>query len=205
MFRERKTALYQPFVIRQRALRHTPFGKMPANRKPDLIVRRRPGRQPWRGLLLVGGSAYACNLGKTGVTVRKCEADGATPAARMSILGGYRKPGAYPLAPHLHRLRIADAQIGWCDEPRHANYNRAVKLPLKASHENLLRADRLYDICLVLDWNYLQRARNRGSAIFMHLTNANNGPTKGCIAIEPALMRRLLPKLLTGISIRVLP
>ncbi len=33
------------------------------------------------------------------------------------------------------------------------NYNRPVKIPYGASHETMRRADRLYDYCLVLDWN----------------------------------------------------
>jgi L,D-peptidoglycan transpeptidase YkuD (ErfK/YbiS/YcfS/YnhG family) len=60
-------------------------------------------------------------------------------------------------------------------------------------------------VVLVLDWNVTRRARNRGSAIFMHLTRPDGGPTHGCIALDPKLVRRLLPQLLAGITIRVLP
>ncbi len=69
----------------------------------------------------------------------------------------------------------------------------------------MLRQDRLYDIVLVLDWNMTRRARNRGSAIFMHMTRPDHGPTQGCIALDPKLMRRLLPQLLCGVTIKVLP
>jgi L,D-peptidoglycan transpeptidase YkuD (ErfK/YbiS/YcfS/YnhG family) len=67
------------------------------------------------------------------------------------------------------------------------------------------RDDRLYDACLVLDWNYTKRARNRGSAIFLHMTRTDKGPTAGCIGLDPALMARLLPRLLRGVCIAVLP
>jgi L,D-peptidoglycan transpeptidase YkuD (ErfK/YbiS/YcfS/YnhG family) len=85
--------------------------------------------------------------------------------------------------------------MGWCDAPDHACYNRQVRLPFSGSHERMQRDDRLYDICLVLDWNIRQRRRNGGSAIFWHLTHESGRPTEGCIAIEPRAMLRLLPLL----------
>ena len=42
-------------------------------------------------------------------------------------------------------------------------------MPYAASHERMLRADDLYDACIVLDWNIGPRRRGRGSAIFFHL------------------------------------
>ncbi len=78
----------------------------------------------------------------------------------------------------MRRLALATADLGWCDAPQSACYNRPVRLSFRASHEKMLRSDRLYDICLVLDWNFTRRARNRGSAIFMHLTRPDGGPTE---------------------------
>jgi L,D-peptidoglycan transpeptidase YkuD (ErfK/YbiS/YcfS/YnhG family) len=59
----------------------------------------------------------------------------------------------------------------------------------------MLRGDRLYDFCLVLDWNIRPRRRNGGSAIFLHLARPGFQPTEGCIAIERRAMLRLLPHL----------
>lgn len=73
----------------------------------------------------------------------------------------------------------------WCDEPRNANYNRLVKAPFALSHEEMMRKDGLYDVCLVLDWNITARSRNRGSAIFMHLIRPGYEPTAGCVALHP--------------------
>lgn len=106
----------------------------------------------------------------------------------------------------MHALRAVSADLGWCDAPSHPRYNRPVALPFGGSHEKMLRAVRLYDVCLVLDWNFSRRARNRGSAIFMHLTRMDGGPTQGCIALAPEQMRRLLPALVSGrVAIKVLP
>jgi L,D-peptidoglycan transpeptidase YkuD (ErfK/YbiS/YcfS/YnhG family) len=57
------------------------------------------------------------------------------------------------------------------------------------------RADRLYDYCLVLDWNIAPRRRGRGSAIFFHLARPGFTPTQGCVAVTAKVMARLLPHL----------
>lgn len=169
------------------------------------FVRRKPGRTVHLGLLETRSGVYPCCLGRTGITTRKREGDGATPAARLRVLGGYRNPKRLRFGPGACKLLAAESDLGWCDDPASAAYNRAVRLPYSHSHERMLRDDRLYDACLVLDWNYTKRARNRGSAIFLHMTRVDGGPTAGCIAIDPVLFARLLPRLLRGVSIVVLP
>jgi L,D-peptidoglycan transpeptidase YkuD (ErfK/YbiS/YcfS/YnhG family) len=121
------------------------------------------------------------------------------------VLGGYRKPVPHQYGAGSRMLRPVTADLGWCDDPANAAYNCPVSLPFRASHEQMMRQDRLYDLVLVLDWNITRRARNRGSAIFMHLTRPDGGPTQGCIALDPQLMWRLLPKLLSGVAIKVQP
>jgi L,D-peptidoglycan transpeptidase YkuD (ErfK/YbiS/YcfS/YnhG family) len=66
------------------------------------------------------------------------------------------------------------------------------------------RADGLYDICLVLDWNITARRRHAGSAIFFHLTRPGYKPTEGCIAVSRRDMLRILPHLRPGTVVRVL-
>ncbi len=168
-----------------------------------LTVRVAP-RDRRKGLINVAGTVFPCALGRSGVTARKREGDGATPLARMAVLHGYvrgdrekRKTGGLA-------VRITRLDDGWCDAPRDANYNRPVGLPYPASSERMMRDDRLYDICVVLDWNVSSRRRNRGSAIFFHLARPDFSPTEGCIAVQPAVMRRLLPLLRRGTTVRVL-
>jgi L,D-peptidoglycan transpeptidase YkuD (ErfK/YbiS/YcfS/YnhG family) len=45
---------------------------------------------------------------------------------------------------------------------------------------------------VVLDFNIHPRARNLGSAIFMHIMHDDAFPTAGCIALERAHLQRLL-------------
>lgn len=157
-----------------------------------------------RGRLEAPGLSVACSIGRTGISHRKREGDGASPAGVLRILHGYWRPDRFAVRPRsaipLRRLRPDD---GWADDPRHPAYNRPVRLPFAASHEAMWRADRLYDVVLVLDWNVAPRARQRGSAIFFHLERTDRGPTAGCVAVDHAAMRMILARLSPRARIRI--
>jgi len=160
----------------------------------EIVVRPRPG-VPTQGLMRAGSAIFPCALGRGGISAAKREGDGATPIGRMRLLGGYLRgdrvrPGASRLP-----LTLIRADLGWCEVPEDRNYNRAVTIPYAASHETMRRPDRLYDFCIVLDWNIHPRRRGRGSAIFFHLARPGFTPTEGCVAVTLATMRRLLPHL----------
>jgi L,D-peptidoglycan transpeptidase YkuD (ErfK/YbiS/YcfS/YnhG family) len=168
----------------------------------EIVVRARPG-VPTQGVMRVGPMVFPCALGRGGISSDKREGDGATPLGRMRLLGGYYRsdqvfPGATPL--RLARIR---ANLGWCEVPDDRNYNRPVTIPYAASHETMRRQDRLYDFCIVLDWNIRPRRRGRGSAIFFHLARPGFTPTQGCVAVTLATMRRLLPHLSTDTVLHV--
>jgi L,D-peptidoglycan transpeptidase YkuD (ErfK/YbiS/YcfS/YnhG family) len=160
----------------------------------EIVVRRKPGQRS-RGLINVAGTVFPCALGWGGVTANKREGDGCTPLARMRILGGYFRRDHF--RPYTSRLQLKPISptLGWCEVPDDRNYNRPVKMPYGASHERMLRDDRLYDACLVLDWNICPRLRGRGSAIFFHLARPGFTPTEGCVAVTAGVMARLLPRL----------
>lgn len=154
----------------------------------------------------VEGTVFVCALGRGGITALKREGDGATPRGPMRLLGGYyradglvSRPAATPLA-----MRRIGPALGWCDAPGDANYNRPVRLPTRTSHERMMREDHLYDVCIVLDWNFRARRRGCGSAIFLHLARPGYGPTEGCVALSPRAMARLLPHLSRRTVLRVL-
>jgi L,D-peptidoglycan transpeptidase YkuD (ErfK/YbiS/YcfS/YnhG family) len=92
-------------------------------------------------------------------------------------------------------IRPVRPSDGWCDDPSSAAYNRQVTLPIRAGHEKLWRADRLYDLVIVLDYNIHPRRKNLGSAIFLHCARPDFAPTEGCVALRPDDLRRLLPRL----------
>lgn len=168
-----------------------------------VIVRRKPGHKT-KAIVQAGPLRLQAAIGRSGITSLKREGDGATPRASMDLLGGFfraDKPGMVKTRLPLTSIR---SDMLWCDAPEHAAYNQLVKAPFKPSHERMKRDDRLYDVCLVMDWNIISRRRGRGSAIFFHIAKPDYSPTEGCIAISPADMRRLLPYLSRATTVTVL-
>lgn len=168
-----------------------------------LTVRARPGH-PTQGLLNVAGTVFPCALGRGGITANKREGDGGTPLATMGILSGYFRRDHFAGNRTGLSMREIDAALGWCEVPEDRNYNRPVRLPYAASHEHMRRDDRLYDACLVLDWNISPRRRGRGSAIFFHLAQPDFTPTQGCVAVSARTMARLLPYLSNRTVLKVM-
>ena len=70
-----------------------------------------------------------------------------------------------------------------------------MRLPYAGRHERLWRADRLYDVIVVLDYNLAHPRKGAGSAIFLHIAGPGFPPTEGCIAVSPEAMRRLLARI----------
>lgn len=172
-----------------------------------ITVRRAP-RNPSRAIVNIGGLTMPAAIGRSGMTSRKREGDGATPIAAMRILSGFVRGERESLPKTALPIRRIRRDMLWCDEPKHPAYNRLVSVragaTFKASHEEMMRADGLYDICLVLDWNVTARARNRGSAIFFHLIRPGYQPTAGCVAVSLRDMQRLLPHLRKGTVVKVM-
>ena len=159
-----------------------------------IIVRRKPG-EPSKGLLTFAGRTHVCALGRGGISAFKREGDGATPLGSMRIVSGYfRADGARLRAAGLPLTRIK-SNSGWCDAVGDRNYNRPVKLPYPESCETMKRADALYDLVLVLDYNLRPRIQRGGSAIFFHIAREGLMPTEGCVALPKKVMLRLLPML----------
>ncbi|SON58169.1 L,D-transpeptidase catalytic domain [Hartmannibacter diazotrophicus] len=167
---------------------------------PDLTVHLISASRT-AGRLAGAGFDLRCAIGRAGITARKREGDGASPAGRFAILGGYYRADRIGRPETALPLRPIRSQDGWCDAPGDRNYNRPVRLPYAASHERLWRDDHLYDIVLVLDANLTRRRRGRGSAIFFHLARSGYAPTEGCVAVSLADMKKLLAKIRPGSAI----
>ncbi len=136
-----------------------------------------------------------CAIGRAGIRRDKREGDRATPGGAFRLLGGFFRADRVLRQAWVSPMRPVSPSDGWCDDPRSALYNRRVALPCRASHERLWRADRLYDLVIILDYNLHPRRKNRGSAIFLHCARPDFAPTSGCIALRPDDLRRLLPRL----------
>tara|TARA_B100000989_G_scaffold293367_1_gene270665 strand:+ start:557 stop:1048 length:492 start_codon:yes stop_codon:yes gene_type:complete len=126
---------------------------------------------------------FKCSIGKNGLKRNKYEGDKCTPTGTFS-LGPvyYRDDRIAKPDTELKTIKI-DKLMGWCDDPSNSNYNRKIKLNKKNKGEKFYRMDNIYDIVLVVNYNTKKIIKNRGSAIFIHLTN-NYKPTEGCIALS---------------------
>ncbi len=149
-------------------------------------------REPHKGLLRCGRLLLRCALGRSGITHLKREGDGATPAARLRLLSLILRPDRGPPPRTAIPRRIMRKNDGWCEDARSGRYNCPIRLPATAGHETMWRADHLYDVVGVFDWNMSPRIRGRGSAIFLHLARPGYPPTAGCIALSQRDIRLLL-------------
>ena len=149
-------------------------------------------RSATRGRLLMGSLVIPCLLGRSGIASLKHEGDGATPAGRWRLRHVLFRPDRTARPRTRLPAKPIARQDGWCDAPKDRNYNRPVRRPYPASHENLWRSDHLYDVIVVLSHNERPRQSYRGSAVFLHVADPNGKPTAGCVAVSLADMRRLL-------------
>src|SRR5687768_17576928 len=83
------------------------------------------------------GKKYRCAIGKNGITKNKKEGDGCTPAGTFPIRECWWRDDRLPLPTIAVPVRMITKNDGWCDDPKHKDYNKHVQLPIKASHENL--------------------------------------------------------------------
>ena len=128
------------------------------------------------------GQRFPCVIGRGGTRRLKREGDGATPIGVHRVVGMMYRPDRMP-APASWATAIGPRDL-WCDAPDHVAYNHLVQAPFSASHEQLRRADALYDLVLVLDWNWPDPVPGLGSAIFIHQWRHAGFPTEGCIAVR---------------------
>ena len=90
--------------------------------------------------------------------------------------------------------------MGWCDDPMSKKYNKLIRFPFSGSAEKLFLKKNIYDIILIINFNLKPVIKNKGSAIFLHISKKNYEPTNGCIAVSLQDMKLLLSKVLTFAS-----
>lgn len=129
------------------------------------------------------GRRFPCTLGRGGIVPAavKREGDGATPTGAHRLVGMLYRPDRL-VRPVAWALPIGPSDL-WSDDPRDEDYNNMVRAPHGFSHERLRRADPMYDLILVTDWNWPDAEPGRGSAIFLHQWRRPGAPTAGCVAL----------------------
>lgn len=142
------------------------------------------------------GRWFSCTVGKGGVTDDKREGDGATPRGTHRIVGMLYRPDRMA-CPANWALPIRPGDL-WSDDASDADYNQMARAPYAPSHERLCRADPLYDLVILTDWNWPYAVKGRGSAIFMHRWRRPGYPTEGCVALRPGDLRWIAPRISFG-------
>ena len=126
---------------------------------------------------------FKCSTGKKGLTKNKKEGDMKTPKGIFS-LGHlfYRKDRNVQIKTKMKLISI-NKNMGWCDDVSSNKYNKLINVNQKIKHERLYRKDNKYDLLLPINYNTYPIKKNKGSAIFIHLTK-NYKKTAGCISIS---------------------
>ena len=144
-------------------------------------------------LLLYQGYKIKCSIGKSGITNKKKEGDLSTPKGvfKLGFLY-YRKDRNKSLKTKLQKT-IIKKNMGWCYDVKSKKYNQEIYIPSKYEAEKLYRKDKIYDILINIKYNHSPIIKEKGSAIFLHLTNNKYKPTKGCVAIKKKDILKILP------------
>ena len=133
------------------------------------------------------------SIGKGGITASKVEGDGATPRGSHRLVGMLYRPDRIR-QPTDWATPIHNGDL-WSDDPTQDDYNLMVRAPYIYSHEKLRRADPLYDLVIVTDWNWPVATKGAGSAIFIHRWRKPGHPTEGCIGLHPDDLAWIAPRL----------
>ena len=128
---------------------------------------------------------WRCAVGRSGLAPNKRESDGTSPIGCWPIRRIFYRADRLDGAPSkAFTCMPIGRQDGWCDAPDHPDYNRPVRLPFAASHEDMWRDDHLYDVVVVLGHNDDPVVPGAGSAVFLHVGRPEYGPTAGCAALS---------------------
>jgi L,D-peptidoglycan transpeptidase YkuD (ErfK/YbiS/YcfS/YnhG family) len=141
----------------------------------NIIIKKR--------FLLYKGYKFKCSIGKSGVKKNKIEGDNATPKGIFSLGKFYYRPDRIKKVSTNLSCKKIKKNMGWCNDPRNIKYNKEVNRKKIKNSEKLYRKDYKYNAFIVINYNSRPVIKNKGSAIFLHLTK-NYKTTEGCIAIK---------------------
>ena len=152
--------------------------------------------------LLCDDFVFKCTIGKKGITSKKFEGDKKTPRGIFS-LGPvfFRKDRVDDPITKLRKIEIRK-NMGWCDDIKSKKYNKLIKINNNIKHEKLFRKQNIYDLLIPIKYNTSNPKRNKGSAIFLHVTN-NYKKTMGCIALKKRDMLILIKLINKNTKIKI--
>ena len=153
--------------------------------------------------LLYDDFEFRCSIGKNGTSSNKIEGDKKTPKGIFS-LGPvfYRKDRIKDLDTKLKKKKI-NRLMGWCDDVKNQKYNKLIKVNKKIRHEKLFQKKIDYDLIIPIKYNFKKIKKNKGSAIFIHVTEEYK-KTLGCVALKKNDLLILLKLINKNTKIQIL-
>ena len=126
---------------------------------------------------------FKCCIGKNGIKENKIEGDLSTPKGSFGLEDLYYRKDK--LSKPITKLQVKEIKrnFGWCTDNKSNLYNKKIINRKKLKHEKLFRKDYKYDLLIVISYHTQKIIKNKGSAIFLHLTN-DYKPTAGCIGLK---------------------
>jgi len=152
--------------------------------------------------LLYDEFEFKCVIGEKGSTSKKIEGDKKTPKGIYDLGPVYfRKDKVSKIKTKLKTIKIQKS-MGWCDDTKSKHYNKIINISEKLKHEKLFIKKENYDILIPIKYNTKNIKKNKGSAIFIHLTK-NFKKTLGCVAIRKKDMLILLKLIKKNTKIKI--
>ena len=153
--------------------------------------------------LLLDDFKFKCVIGKNGRSFDKKEGDLKTPKGTFSLGPLFYRKDKFTNPPtKLSKIPIKK-NMGWCDDVNNKFYNKPILIDKKIRHEKMYRSDDIYNLVIVINYNTKNIIKNKGSAIFIHLTN-NYKKTRGCIALKENDMLVLLKMINKKTKIKII-
>jgi L,D-peptidoglycan transpeptidase YkuD (ErfK/YbiS/YcfS/YnhG family) len=136
-----------------------------------------------KNTLIIDDFHFKCCVGKNGLNSNKVEGDYSTPKGLFNLKKLYFRKDRVGIPKCKLQKKIITKNIGWCDDIWHKKYNEEIhNFNKKKNKEIFYREDHIYDYLISISHNQKKKF-NKGSAIFIHLTD-NYKPTAGCVALK---------------------
>ena len=126
---------------------------------------------------------FRCVIGRNGISNKKIEGDFCTPKGIFKLENLFYRKDRVNLEKCELNVKNINKKMVWCNDSSSIYYNKLTKINKKITYEKIFRNDDKYNYIIPLNYNRKNIKKNKGSAIFMHLTK-DYKPTSGCIAIS---------------------
>ena len=155
-----------------------------------------------KGILSYKNKLYKCTYGKNGFTKNKVEGDEKTPKGIFSLGKLFVRTDKIKKLKTNFSINNINKTMTWLDDPTNKNYNTLINTKTNQS-EKLYRKDNIYDLILIINYNTYPVVPYKGSAIFIHIMDKNQKPTKGCIGLKMNDFMEILSTLNTNDKIKI--